>query len=153
MLCHALVLTSLPLSLALLVMLRHAAPLRPAVATLTGSLAVAAITATALSLAVARPRRHRDDPDLEPRRRGDHGRAQRSLRMATQRHARTRYPGQRGARSPRMIRAIRLRRAMPSNDRCQPGHRREARQRPHGAQSSRAGAPAIKIDTAKIATR
>ena len=50
MLCHALVLTSLPLSLALLVMLRHAAPLRPAVATLTGSLAVAAITATALSL-------------------------------------------------------------------------------------------------------
>ena len=50
MLCHALVLTSLPLSLALLVMLRHAAPLRPAVATLTGSLAVAAITATTLSL-------------------------------------------------------------------------------------------------------
>ncbi|HVB17830.1 MAG TPA: DUF1109 domain-containing protein [Stellaceae bacterium] len=49
--CFAtLVLTSLPLSLALLVMLRYAAPLRPTAATLTGSLAVAAITATALSL-------------------------------------------------------------------------------------------------------
>jgi hypothetical protein len=45
-----LVLTGLPLSLAMLVMLRHAAPLRPTGATLTGSLAVAAITATALSL-------------------------------------------------------------------------------------------------------
>jgi hypothetical protein len=45
-----LVLTGLPLSLAMLVMLRAAAPLRPAGATLTGSLAVAAITATALSL-------------------------------------------------------------------------------------------------------
>ncbi len=41
---------SMPLSLALLVMLRYAAPLRPTTATLTGSLAVAAITATALSL-------------------------------------------------------------------------------------------------------
>lgn len=49
--CFAtLVLTSLPLSLAMLVMLRYAAPLRPTAATLTGSLAVAAITATALSL-------------------------------------------------------------------------------------------------------
>lgn len=49
--CFAtLVLTSLPLSLAMLVMLRYAAPLRPTAATFTGSLAVAAITATALSL-------------------------------------------------------------------------------------------------------
>ncbi len=49
--CFAtLVLTSLPLSLAMLVMLRYAAPLRPTAVTLTGSLAVAAITATALSL-------------------------------------------------------------------------------------------------------
>lgn len=49
--CFAtLVLTSLPLSLAMLVMLRHAAPLRPTAVTLMGSLAVAAITATALSL-------------------------------------------------------------------------------------------------------
>ena len=49
--CFAtLVLTSLPLSLAMLVMLRYAAPLRPTTVTLTGSLAVAAITATALSL-------------------------------------------------------------------------------------------------------
>jgi hypothetical protein len=49
--CFAtLVLTSLPLSLAMLVMLRYAAPLRPTAATLTGSLAVAAVTATALSL-------------------------------------------------------------------------------------------------------
>lgn len=45
-----LVLTSLPLSLAMLVMLRYAAPLRPTAATMMGSLAVAAITATALSL-------------------------------------------------------------------------------------------------------
>ena len=45
-----LVLTGLPLSLALLVMLRAAAPLRPTGATVTGSLAVAAMTATALSL-------------------------------------------------------------------------------------------------------
>ena len=49
--CFAtLVLTSLPLSLAMLVMLRYAAPLRPIAVTLTGSLAVAAISATALSL-------------------------------------------------------------------------------------------------------
>lgn len=49
--CFAtLVLTSLPLSLAMLVMLRYAAPLRPTSVTLMGSLAVAAITATALSL-------------------------------------------------------------------------------------------------------
>ncbi len=49
--CFAtLVLTSLPLSLTLLVMLRYAAPLRPTAVAFTGSLAVAAITATALSL-------------------------------------------------------------------------------------------------------
>jgi hypothetical protein len=49
--CFAtLVLTSLPLSLAMLVMLRYAAPLRPTAVTFVGSLAVAAITATALSL-------------------------------------------------------------------------------------------------------
>ncbi len=49
--CFATVaLTSLPLSLVLGMMLRHAAPLRPAATTLAGSLAVAAITATALSL-------------------------------------------------------------------------------------------------------
>ncbi len=49
--CFAtLVLTSVPLSLAMLVMLRYAAPLRPTGSTLAGSLAVSAITATALSL-------------------------------------------------------------------------------------------------------
>ncbi|MEO8831526.1 MAG: NrsF family protein [Bradyrhizobium sp.] len=49
--CFAtLVLTSLPLSLAMLAMLRFAAPLRPTNAILLGSLAVAGITATALSL-------------------------------------------------------------------------------------------------------
>ena len=49
--CFAtLVLTSLPLSLAMLIMLRYAALLRPTAVTLMGSLAVAAITATALSL-------------------------------------------------------------------------------------------------------
>ena len=49
--CFAtLVLTGLPLSLTMLVMLRYAGPLRPTATTLTGSLAVAAITATALSL-------------------------------------------------------------------------------------------------------
>ena len=49
--CFAtLVLTSLPLSLAMLVMLRHAASLRPTAVAFMGSLAVAAITATALSL-------------------------------------------------------------------------------------------------------
>lgn len=45
-----LVLTSLPLSLAMMVMLRYAAPLRPTAVTFMGSLSVAAITATALSL-------------------------------------------------------------------------------------------------------
>lgn len=44
------VLTSLPLWFALLLMLRRAAPLRPTAATLAGSLAVAAMTATALTL-------------------------------------------------------------------------------------------------------
>lgn len=49
--CFAtLALTSLPLSLAMLAMLRYAAPLRPTAVTLMGSLAVAAMTATALSL-------------------------------------------------------------------------------------------------------
>lgn len=49
--CFAtLVLTSMPLSLAMLVMLRYAALLRPTAVIVTGSLAVAAITATALSL-------------------------------------------------------------------------------------------------------
>jgi hypothetical protein len=49
--CFAtLILTGLPLSLLLLVMLRHAAPLRPTAVTITGSLSVAAVTATALSL-------------------------------------------------------------------------------------------------------
>jgi hypothetical protein len=45
-----LVLTSVPLSLVLLVMLRHAAPLRPTVVAMSGGLAVAGITATALSV-------------------------------------------------------------------------------------------------------
>lgn len=49
--CFAtLILTSLPLSLGLFLMLRHAAWLRPTAVTLTGGLAVAAMTATALSL-------------------------------------------------------------------------------------------------------
>lgn len=49
--CFAtLVLTSLPLSLTMLVMLRYSAPLRPTAVAFMGSLAVAAITATALSL-------------------------------------------------------------------------------------------------------
>ena len=49
--CFAtLVLTSVPLSLLMFVMLRHAAPLRPTPVALTGSLAVAAVTASALSL-------------------------------------------------------------------------------------------------------
>ena len=49
--CFAtLVLTSLPLSLAMLAMLRFAAPLRPTNVILLGSLAVAGITATALTL-------------------------------------------------------------------------------------------------------
>jgi hypothetical protein len=49
--CFAtLVLTSAPLSLLMFVMLRHTAPLRPMPVALTGSLAVAAMTASALSL-------------------------------------------------------------------------------------------------------
>lgn len=49
--CFAtLMLTSLPLSIALYVMLRHAAWFRPTAVTVTGGLAVAALTATALSL-------------------------------------------------------------------------------------------------------
>lgn len=49
--CFAtLVLMSLPLSLVMLVMLRYAAPLRPMSVSLVGSLAVAGIAATALSL-------------------------------------------------------------------------------------------------------
>jgi hypothetical protein len=49
--CFAtLVLTSVPLSLLMFVMLRHAAPLRPLLVALTGSLAVAGMTASALSL-------------------------------------------------------------------------------------------------------
>lgn len=49
--CFAtLVFTSLPLSLAMLMMLRLAVPIRPTAAVLVGSLAVAAITATALTL-------------------------------------------------------------------------------------------------------
>jgi hypothetical protein len=49
--CFAtLVLSGLPLSLVLLVMLRYAAPLRPSAVALTAGMAVAGITATALSL-------------------------------------------------------------------------------------------------------
>jgi hypothetical protein len=49
--CFAtLVLTSVPLSLLMFVMLRHVAPLRPTAVALTGSLAVAGVTASALSL-------------------------------------------------------------------------------------------------------
>ncbi len=49
--CFAtLVLTSVPLSLVMFVMLRHVAPLRPTAVALISSLAVAAITASALSL-------------------------------------------------------------------------------------------------------
>jgi hypothetical protein len=49
--CFAtLIVTSLPLSLALFAMLRHAAWLRPTAVTLSAGLAVAAMTATALSL-------------------------------------------------------------------------------------------------------
>lgn len=49
--CFAtLVLTSVPVSLAMLIMVRYAAPLRPTAVTLCASVAVAAITATALSL-------------------------------------------------------------------------------------------------------
>jgi hypothetical protein len=49
--CFAtLVLTGVPLSLLMFVMLRHAAPLRPVPVALAGSLAVAAMTGSALSL-------------------------------------------------------------------------------------------------------
>jgi hypothetical protein len=49
--CFAtLVLISVPLFLAMLMMLRHAAPVRPMAVTMAGGLAVAAITATALAL-------------------------------------------------------------------------------------------------------
>lgn len=49
--CFAtLVLISMPLSLVMLVMLRYAATIRPMAVTMSGSLAVAAITATALAL-------------------------------------------------------------------------------------------------------
>jgi hypothetical protein len=49
--CFAtLVLVSVPLSLIMFVMLRHAAPLRPMPVAMAGSLAVAAMTASALSL-------------------------------------------------------------------------------------------------------
>ncbi len=49
--CFAtLLVTSLPLSLGLIVMLRHAAWLRPTAVTIAGGLAVAAMAATALSL-------------------------------------------------------------------------------------------------------
>lgn len=49
--CFAtLVLSGLPLSLAMLLMLRYAAPLRPSAVALMGSLAVAGVTASALSL-------------------------------------------------------------------------------------------------------
>jgi len=45
-----LVVTSLPLAITILVMLRHSTPLRPVLATLTAGLAVSAITATEMSL-------------------------------------------------------------------------------------------------------
>lgn len=49
--CFAtLIMTSLPLSLGLFLMLRHAVWLRPTAVALTGGLALAAMTATALSL-------------------------------------------------------------------------------------------------------
>ena len=49
--CFAtLVLTSLPLSLAMLMMLKHAADIRPTTVAIVGSLSVAALTAVALSL-------------------------------------------------------------------------------------------------------
>ena len=49
--CFAtLLLTSIPLSIAMLVMLRHAAWLRPSTVSVTGGLAVAAMTSFALSL-------------------------------------------------------------------------------------------------------
>jgi hypothetical protein len=49
--CFALlVLTGVPLSLAMLIMLRHAALLAPTRVAISGGLAVAAVTATALSI-------------------------------------------------------------------------------------------------------
>ena len=49
--CFAtLLLTSAPLSVAMLIMLRHAAPLRPTIVSTAGGLAVAAMTSFALSL-------------------------------------------------------------------------------------------------------
>ena len=49
--CFAtLLLTSLPLSIAMLIMLRHAAPLRPAAVSAVGGLAIAAMTSFALAL-------------------------------------------------------------------------------------------------------
>lgn len=45
-----LLLTSVPLSLALFVLLRHAAPLRPALVTMTAGLAVSAITSATMSV-------------------------------------------------------------------------------------------------------
>ena len=49
--CFAtLLLTSVPLSIAMLVMLRHAAPLRPAAVSVAGGLAIAAMTSFALAL-------------------------------------------------------------------------------------------------------
>ena len=44
-----LVMTSVPLTITILIMLRHSAPLRPVLATLTAGLSVSAITATAMS--------------------------------------------------------------------------------------------------------
>jgi hypothetical protein len=46
----ALVMTSLPLAVTILVMLRHSAPFRPVLATLMAGLSVSAITATAMTL-------------------------------------------------------------------------------------------------------
>jgi hypothetical protein len=49
--CFAtLLMTSMPLSVAMLIMLRHAAPLRPTIVSATGGLAIAAMTSFALSL-------------------------------------------------------------------------------------------------------
>ena len=49
--CFAtLLLTSMPLSVAMLVMLRHAAPLRPEAVSAAGGLAIAAMTSFALAL-------------------------------------------------------------------------------------------------------
>ena len=45
-----LLLTSVPLSLALFMLLRHAAPLRPALVTMTAGLAVSAVTSATMSI-------------------------------------------------------------------------------------------------------